>query len=59
MDLSKARTILGNKAESYSDGELQVIVDDLVILSQACCSIIYKLNKETKHEKCSDSSKGV
>lgn len=51
MDLPKARKILGDNSEKYSDNELQIIIEGLIVLSKICCSIINKQN-ETGAKLC-------
>lgn len=46
MDLSKARMLLGEKSKNYSDEQLQSLIDDVMVMAEACCLIIKKRQGE-------------
>lgn len=44
MDVSKAKILLGEKSKNYSDEQLQSLIDDVMVMAEACCLIIKKRN---------------
>jgi len=52
MDVSKARVLMGKKSERYTDDQIQLLINDVMILAEAACLIIKK-RQENKNAKCS------